>query len=133
MARKAKAQLAARATEVARVTTAKRWRFAPGAEAELASLPRPAIAGLTTLMERHLAGTTRAGPHFKHAEGDVWYLRYEHANNHFRLMMMRSGYTLVALSAFFKNQEKLPRQELKKALRRAKEWKQAEADTARSQ
>lgn len=110
-----------------------RWLFAPEFAAEFSGLPSAAISGLSTLMERHAQGTTRPGNHFKPIGDGLYELRFEHSNNHFRLIFKWDEGDLVALTAFAKNQEKIPRKDLKRAQTRSAAWLRPEdAGSARS-
>lgn len=102
------------------------WSSVPGFDDEAMDLPLHALNGLTDLMTRHAAGMTRAGVHFKSLGHDgLFELRYEHSNNHFRVIFIRHNNRYVALTTFPKNQERTPRRNLTCAKTRATSWRNA--------
>lgn len=91
------------------------WKFfrasvdgRPVFKKEFDKLPDQARAALIVLMQRYLVGDLAAGS-IKPIRGDILELRWHEANNHFRVLFFRWGQHPVALTAFYKNQQKTPK------------------------
>lgn len=111
------------------------WKFfrasvdgRPVFKKEFDKLPDQARAALIVLMQRYLVGDLAAGS-IKPIRGDILELRWHEANNHFRVLFFRWGQHPVALTAFYKNQQKTPKTKIETALDRQKIWKRAFGDT----
>lgn len=84
-------------------------------------LPLTARAGLDLRWARHRDDEARAKD-LKNVEGDIWELRYREFNNQYRMVFLAWGHVCVILDAFYKNQEKLTKQELDRFRVRAAQW-----------
>lgn len=109
------------------------WKFfrasvdgRPVFKKEFDKLPDQARAALIVLMQRYLVGDLAAGS-IKPIRGDILELRWHEANNHFRVLFFRWGQHPVALTAFYKNQQKTPKTKIETALDRQKIWKEPSA------
>ena len=80
-------------------------------------------AGLAKCIERYLAGESRRKDVDSLGDG-LFELRYRHMNNHFRILFTLWGPHCVALTAFYKNQQKTPPGDLRRARRRADQWRE---------
>lgn len=107
------------------------WKFfrasvdgRPVFKKEFDKLPDQARAALIVLMQRYLVGDLAAGS-IKPIRGDILELRWHEANNHFRVLFFRWGQHPVALTAFYKNQQKTPKTKIETALDRQKIWKKS--------
>lgn len=97
------------------------WKFfrasvdgRPVFKKEFDKLPDQARAALIVLMQRYLVGDLAAGS-IKPIRGDILELRWHEANNHFRVLFFRWGQHPVALTAFYKNQQKTPKTKIETA------------------
>lgn len=60
----------------------------------------------------------------RHIEGEIYEIRAQVGNGHFRAMVIQdSPVHYIVLSCFYKNQNKTPKQELDKARQRLKRWR----------
>lgn len=105
-----------------------RW-FAPGGETtpvskrELQSLDKVGQAALLEKISRLKQGQTR-GKDLKAIRGDIFEIRAQVGNNHYRAMAIQdSPVHIIILSCFQKNSRKTPQEEIEKALLRHKVWK----------
>lgn len=90
---------------------------------ELDALGERPAASLVALMTRHAHGTTRAGKHFKVLGDGLMELRHKEGTNEFRVLFARQGNVFIALTAFYKNQQKTPRTHLDRGRSRLAIWK----------
>jgi phage-related protein len=97
------------------------------AEKEFFKLPKAAIATLTTKMSRYAEGASRRHD-VDHLGDGIYEIRARLGNNHYRVLFFRWGRHLVALSAFYKNQQKTPKQDIDTAIARRKLWRDAFGD-----
>lgn len=79
-------------------------------------------------MQQYLVGKLAAGD-IKPIRDDILELRWRQGNNHFRILFFRWGKYPVALTAFYKNQQKTPKAKIETALDRQKAWKRTFGDT----
>src|SRR6266511_3674612 len=99
----------------------------PTAREEFDALPTVPRAGLAKRIDRYLGGESR----FKDVDslGDgILELRHRHLNNHYRVLFMHWGPHCVALTAFYKNQRKTPKNDVDRAKRRARRWREVFGD-----
>lgn len=108
----------------------KRWLFFRNqrdgrlkAKEELAALGEDAKAGLTLKMQRHARGESRRQD-IDHLGGGIYEIRHRIGNNHYRVLFFQWGSYLVALTAFYKNQQATPKADLDRARTRAARWKE---------
>lgn len=109
-----------------------RW-FAPGGETEpvskreFKSLSKEGQAALATKIKR-LAKAEIELQDLRHVQGEIYEIRTQVGNNHFRAMVIQdSPVHLKNLSCFYKNQNKTPKKELEKAQQRLRRWRNASA------
>lgn len=79
-------------------------------------------------MQQYLAGELAARG-IKPIRDDILELRWRQGNNHFRILFFRWGQHPVALTAFYKDQQKTPKTKIETALDRQKAWKRTFGDT----
>src|SRR5664280_2866223 len=91
------------------------------AEEEFKSLPVAGRAGLAKLVERFLAGESRYKDVSSLGDG-LLELRYRQGNDHYRVLFFRHGANYVALTAFYKNQQRTPKADVDRARQRARRW-----------
>lgn len=94
---------------------------------EFDKLPRDARAALAVLMRRYLLGQLRSGD-IKPVHDGISELRWRDGNNHYRVLFFRWGCHPVALTAFYKNQQRTPKSKLELAKNRRKAWTDAFGD-----
>ena len=101
------------------------WSGAPGtrkkAEEEFRKLPGEMQGRLLKTMQRYFAGETRRGDVDK-LDANIWEWRQHKGNNHFRVLFFLWGRYCVAVTAFYKNKQKTPPEDLKRANDRRKTW-----------
>lgn len=112
----------------------RRWlwfRSGPGARKkaheEYKDLPEKASAGLSKAIDRYLSGKSRRGDVDFLGSG-IYEIRYRFSNNHYRVLFTLWGSDVVALTAFYKNQQKTPKSDLDRAIDRARQWRDAYGD-----
>src|SRR4051794_16114400 len=96
------------------------WEFyrVPGSSAkspvarEFEKLPHTARAGLNEAMRRYQLGASRPGEVKSFNREGLIELRWRERNNPYRLIFKRLGSLLLALTAFYKNQEQTPRTDI---------------------
>jgi phage-related protein len=91
------------------------------AREEFDALPPVARAQLSVRIDRYLAGETRYKDVDSLGDG-ILELRVRLGSNHYRVLFMLWGSHCVALTAFFKNQQKTPPADLRRAKTRAARW-----------
>lgn len=108
----------------------KRWLFFRHerdgrlkAKEELTSLGETARAGLELKMQRYARGESRRQD-VDYLGADVWEIRHRIGNNQFRVLFFHWGQYLVALTAFYKNQQATPKPDLDRAKKRLSRWKE---------
>lgn len=97
-------------------------------EKEFDKLPNYARAALAVLMRRYLNDELVSGD-IKPVRDDAMELRWRQLNNQFRILFFRWGPHAVALSAFYKNQQKTPKAKVDNALDRMKAWRRTFGNT----
>jgi len=101
------------------------WSAEPGArnkaEEEFRQLPDDIQGQLLGAMKRYLDEVSRPGD-VKKLDQSIWEWRTHKGNNHFRVLFFSWGHVCVALTAFYKNQQQTPPQDLKRAHDRRKTW-----------
>lgn len=109
-----------------------RW-FAPGGETEpvskreFKSLSKEGQAALATKIKR-LAKAEIGLQDLRHVQGEIYEIRTQVGNNHFRAMVIQdSPVHFIILSCFYKNQNKTPKKEMEKAQQRLRRWRNASA------
>ncbi|QGU00993.1 Toxin HigB [Corynebacterium kalinowskii] len=104
-----------------------RW-FAPGGEREPISkreFQSLEIEGQAALLQqiRKLQRSEIGLTDLRHLDGKIYEIRAQVRGNHYRATVVQdSDVHFIILSCFFKNQNKTPAKELKKAQQRYKEW-----------
>ena len=93
------------------------------AKEEFEKLPVQGQAGLAKKIERYLQGESRYKDIDSVGDG-ILELRHRHLNNQYRVLFMLWGPHCVALTAFYKNQQEIPRSDIDRAERRADRWRQ---------
>jgi phage-related protein len=93
------------------------------AREEFEELPVDGRAGLAKKIERYLEGQSRYKDVDNLGDG-IFELRHRHLNNHYRVLFMLWGPHCVALTAFYKNQQKTPKSDLDRARSRADRWRE---------
>jgi phage-related protein len=91
---------------------------------ELDNLPRDARAAMTNLMRRYLLGQLRPGD-IKPIHDGISELRWRDGNDHYRVLFFRWDCHPVALTAFFKSQQRTPKSRIELAKKRRKTWTEA--------
>jgi phage-related protein len=101
------------------------WSSEPGArrkaEEEFRRLPDDMQGQLLGAIKRYMDDASRPGDTTKLDE-HIWEWRAHKGNNHFRVLFFVWGHICVALTAFYKNQQKTPPEDLKRANDRRKRW-----------
>jgi phage-related protein len=104
------------------------WSSAPGqperAREEFEKFSPQAIGGLLQRIDRYLKGQSRRADAYHLGDG-IYELRYRVGNNPYRILFMHWGEGCVALTAFYKNQRKTPKQDLERAKKRRQTWHKA--------
>lgn len=102
------------------------WRAHPGAREkareEFESLPEDVQGDLLQVMDRHMRDVARSGD-VKKLDSDILEWRTRKGSNHYRVLFFQWGHVSVALTAFYKNQQKTPPEDLKRAHTRCKAWR----------
>lgn len=99
------------------------WDFAPRAEKEYDQFSKVVQGRFVELIERLLNGQTRSGAGDVKNVGDgIYELRVRVGNNQYRILYFVCRQVCVGLTCFYKNQEKLPRQDLSRAQERRKAY-----------
>lgn len=106
-----------------------RW-FAPGGESEAVSkrefkaLSKEGQGALAARIKQ-LAQAKIGLSDLRHLRGDLYEIRAQVGNNHYRAIVIQdTPVHFIILSCFFKNQQKTPKYELDKAEKRLKRWRQ---------
>ncbi|NKE55361.1 type II toxin-antitoxin system RelE/ParE family toxin [Lentzea sp. PSKA42] len=99
----------------------------PKALEEFRALPVRAQAGLSNALERYLTGQSRRGDVDSLGRG-IYEIRHRYSNNHHRLLFTPWGPYCLALTAFYKNQQKTPKPDFERAIDRARRWRDANGD-----
>jgi phage-related protein len=94
---------------------------------EYDALPERARAGLSNAIERYLTGQSRRKDVDFLGRG-IYEIRHRYSNNHHRVLFTLWGQSCVALTAFYKNQQKTPKTDLNRAIDRARRWRDANGD-----
>lgn len=101
------------------------WSASPGArkkaEEEFRKLPPEMQGRLLGTIERTLTNRSRPEDRTK-LDQNIWEWRDHKGRNHFRVLYFTWGRYFVAVSAFYKNQQKVPAADLKRANARRKQW-----------
>lgn len=105
-----------------------RW-YAPGGETEpvskkeFRSLTKEGQGALAARIKQ-LAQSRIGLSDLRHLRGDLYEIRAQVGNSHFRAIIIQdSPVHFIILSCFYKNQQKTPKQELAKAEQRLKRWR----------
>ncbi|MFC5290938.1 type II toxin-antitoxin system RelE/ParE family toxin [Actinokineospora guangxiensis] len=102
------------------------WRSSlnarPKAKEEFDALPDRPRAQLWKKVERFLAEESRR-KEVDHLGGGIMEIRHRDGNNHFRVLFFRWCDRYIALTAFYKNQQKTPPVDLNRAKERMKSWR----------
>jgi phage-related protein len=96
-------------------------------EKEFLKLPKPAIAKLQSTMGRYARGEARRHD-IDHLGDGIYEIRARVGNNPYRVLFFIWGPHLVALSAFYKNQQETPKQDIETAKSRRTIWRRAFGD-----
>lgn len=92
------------------------WVFTPQAEKEFDKFPDIVAGNFLDLIERVLDRQTRAGAgDVKKLDAHIFELRDRHKNNHYRVLWFVHSGACVAVTCFYKNQQKVQRQDLDRA------------------
>lgn len=104
-----------------------RW-YAPGSESvpvskkELLSLDQAGQIALLEKIDRLKKGKTQWND-LKSVKDDIFEIRAQVGNNHYRALAIQdSPVHIIILSCFYKNSQKTPQTEIKKAEKRKKNW-----------
>ncbi|GLY35761.1 toxin [Amycolatopsis sp. NBRC 101858] len=107
------------------------WRSQPGARPkareELESLPTKPQADLAAKIDRYRKGESRAHD-VDHLGDGIYEIRHRQGNNHYRVLFFMWGPHWVALTAFYKNQQKTPATDKNRAHKRMTQWCQTFGD-----
>lgn len=110
------------------------WQFfktgpdaASPAMSEFRDLPDDIQGELRLGMERYRDGTSRKKD-IKNLGDGILELRERRGNNHYRVLFTVCKTCLVALTAFYKNQQQTPKHDLDRAKRRAGLWRRTFGD-----
>ena len=106
------------------------WVFWPNVEGrrsaarkEFDELPAKAQGELADRMKRVLDGTTRSQDVNNSIRGAIRELRVRLGNNHYRILFFTHGRVCVALTCFYKNQQRLEKDDIDRAESRMKSYK----------
>ena len=97
------------------------------ANKEFFKLPEAAQAALSVVMKRYAAGESRRKD-VDHLGDGILEIRTRIGNNHFRVLFFNWGPVLVALTAFYKNQQATPQSDIDRAKKRRTRWREAFGD-----
>ena len=99
----------------------------PRALKEFNSLPKEMRGRLVAAMQRSVEGTSRSDDRTK-LTADIWEWRAHKGNNHYRVLYCKWQGDFVALTAFYKNTQKTPKQLIERAEGRRASWVKAHPD-----
>ncbi len=91
------------------------------AQEEFDSLPAAGKGRLLAVIQRHKAGESRRKD-VDHLGDGIYELRTRVGNDHYRVLFSNWGPHWVALTAFYKNQQATPKQDLARAQDRRDRW-----------
>jgi phage-related protein len=104
------------------------WQAAAGsrrvAQDELDALGGDAKGRLLAVIKRYREGRTNRSDLRPLGDG-LWELRTRIGNDHYRVIFFRWGDCSVALTVFYKNQQRTPPPDIKRAADRRRRWLQA--------
>ncbi|WP_158603478.1 type II toxin-antitoxin system RelE/ParE family toxin [Micromonospora radicis] len=88
---------------------------------EFDDLPAAGRGRLLAVVKRHIAGESRRKD-IDHLGSGIYELRTRVGNDHYRVLFANWGPHWVALTAFYKNQQTTPKQDLDRAKDRRDRW-----------
>lgn len=102
------------------------WSKDPGGprralEEYLQEVPARARAKMDVTIRRYKQGATRRGD-VKPLGRGLYELRVSERNNHYRVIFFHWGSACVALTAFYKNQNAVPKEDIDRAVARRQTW-----------
>ncbi|KAB7739376.1 type II toxin-antitoxin system RelE/ParE family toxin [Nostocoides sp. F2B08] len=101
------------------------WSAEPGgrkkAQEEFEDLPDSIRGKLLQAMLRYRDGVSRRED-VKKLDRDIWEWRARNGNNHFRVLFFVWGNICVAVTAFYKNKQQTPSEDIQRANDRRKVW-----------
>jgi phage-related protein len=99
------------------------WEWLPQAEREFEKFPDAMQGNFLDLIERVLDRQTRSGAgDVKHLDRGIYELRDRYKNNHYRVLWFVDGRACVAVTCFYKNQQRTEKRDIDRAVQRRKAY-----------
>lgn len=90
----------------------------------LSSVPADVRMQMDATISRYLEGVSRRQD-VDHLGDGIYEFRRRKGNNHYRILFFHCGRDVVALTAFYKNQQRTPKQDIDRAIKRRAAWQAA--------